>query len=65
MACRGQLVVALKGRWRHFQRVVEKELGGDRLPSPSQCILPETGALLGGWVHLSFLFFPLLNPDNA
>ena len=60
-ACRGQLVVGLKGRWRHFQQVVAKELGGDRMPPPCQCILSEPGALLGGWVHVSFLFFHLSN----
>ena len=35
------------------------------MPSPCQCILSEPGALLGGWVHLLFLVFPLLNPDTG
>ena len=47
-ACRGQLVVGLKGRWRHFQLVVAKELGDDRMPPPCQCIPSEPGVLLGG-----------------
>ena len=64
-ACRGQLVVGLKGTWRHLQLAIEKESGSDRMPSPCQCMLSEPGALLGGRVHLLFLFFHLLNPDTV
>ena len=64
-AFRGKLVGGLKGRWQNFQRVVEKELGGDRMPAPCHCILSEPGALLGGGLQLSFLFFHLLNPDTG
>ena len=62
-ACGGQLGIGLKGKWQHSQRAIEKEVGSDRMPFPCQCILSQPGALLGGWFHLRFLLFHLLNPD--
>ena len=64
-ACRGQPGVGLKGTWGHFQWAIEKQARSDRVPSPCQCILSEPGLLLGGWVHLLFLFFHLLKPDTV
>ena len=50
----GQLKVGLKGKWGHFQRASEKELGSDKMPSPYQCILSEPDVLLEGWCCLLF-----------
>ena len=61
----GQLKVGLKGKWGHFQRASEKELGSDKMPSPYQCILSEPDVLLEGWIHLLFSLFHLLNPDQG
>ena len=59
----GQLKVGLKGKWGHFQRASEKELGSDKMPSPYQCILSEPDVLLEGRVRHLLSLFHLLNPD--
>ena len=61
----GRLGVGFKGKWHHFQQAVKKVVGSDRMPSPCQCMLSKPGALLGGRVHLLFLFLHLLNPDTV
>ena len=59
----GQLEVGLKGKWGHFHRVIEKEVGSDKMPSSCQCILSEPDVLLEGRVRHLLSLFHLLNPD--
>ena len=61
----GQLEVGLKGKWGHFPRALEKEVGSDKTPSLCQCILSEPDVLLEGRIHIIFSLFHLLNPDSG